>query len=81
MLNEDKVINSARITYVTFNIVSNNKFLKLRKSLNHTRNLLSNLLFLLINKTYAKIPPIIAKIIETTVQTNDPVALDDMLGV
>ena len=51
MLNEDKVINIARITYVTFNIVSNNKFLKLRKSLNHTRNLLSNLLFLLINKT------------------------------
>lgn len=45
ILNEDKVIKIARIIYVTFKIVSSNKFLKLKKSFNQTKNLLFSLSF------------------------------------
>ena len=76
ILNEDKVIKIARIIYVTFKIVSSNKFLKLKKSFNQTRNLLFSLSFFWTNKTYTRIPPIIARITETIVHTIEPAKLE-----
>ena len=70
--NEYKVINIANIRYVTFKIGSINIFLKLAKSLNQARYLLSSFLSVLTNRKYITIPPITANTAAMINHTNDP---------